>query len=41
MSEDLNRCLLSLFGRGVIRHPDVGNGLAQVQVEFNRGEPRR
>jgi phage gp45-like len=41
MSEDLNRRLASLFARGVIRHADVRNGLAQAQAEFSRGELRR
>jgi phage gp45-like len=41
MSGDLERRLLSLFARGVLRHADVKNGLLQGQAEFLKGETRR
>jgi phage gp45-like len=39
--EDVNRRLASLYGRGVVRHADVANGMASMQAEFYRGEQRR
>lgn len=38
---ELERRLLSLFARGVVRQADVAAGLASAQAEFLAGETRR